>query len=134
MADTIRIDASHNVLNTNSRHTIGRFLTNLRKFAIDSAINVSVKGFTGGKKLYQIFLQERFKDERTRRKFEDDKLKEKMQLAKMEDMNDGVKLQSKTETSKPVGGSEHKKKMPQGLKELDLQEPNRKRIFIRSRL
>lgn len=88
----------------------------------------------GGKKLYHNFLQEKVKDEPTRRKLEDDKLKEEMQLAtKMEDMNE-VKQESKTQTGKPAGGSEHMKKMPQGLKELDPQDPNRKRVFIRSRL
>ncbi|XVE80218.1 hypothetical protein DITRI_Ditri14bG0122100 [Diplodiscus trichospermus] len=132
MADTIRIDASHNVLNANRRDPIGRFLINLGKFAVDSAINVSLKGFTGGKKLYEIILLERFKDQPTKRKLDDDKLMEEMQSAKFQDM-DGVKLQSKTAASKLVGGSEPKK-MPQGIKELDLQDPNRKRIFIRSRL
>ncbi|EOY12807.1 Uncharacterized protein TCM_031328 isoform 1 [Theobroma cacao] len=139
MADTIRTDVVDNVLNAKRRDTIGRFLTNLGKFAVDSAASVSLKGFTGGKKLYEI-LQERFKAQPTppllncKRKSEDDKLMEKMQLAKMEDMNE-VKQESKT-AGKPVAGSEpmKKKKIPHDMKDLGLQNPDRKRIFIRSRL
>ena len=89
----------------------------------------------GGKKLYETLLQERFKDQTTKLKLEDVKLmEEERRLAKIEDMNE-VKQQSKTAAVKAVGGSEpEKKKIPQGIKEMELQDPNRKRIFIRSRL
>ncbi|XP_022734308.1 uncharacterized protein LOC111287887 [Durio zibethinus] len=136
MPDTIKTDVSHNVLNSICRHTIGSFLMNLAKFAVESAINVSHKGFTGGKKLYGTFLREKFEDQPTRLKLEDVKLiEQERQLAKMEDMNE-VKQQSKTVAGKADRGSEpkKKKKIPQGIKEMELQDPNRKRIFIRSRL
>ncbi|XVF04100.1 hypothetical protein REPUB_Repub05bG0052700 [Reevesia pubescens] len=137
MADTIRTDVYHDVLNTNRRVTIGRFLKNLHKFAVAPAAIVSLKGFTGGKKLYEIFLLERFKDHQPiRRNLEDEKvIMEELQLGKIEDMNE-VKQQSKTASGKLVEGSESmkKKKMPQDIKEMEIQDPNRKRIFIRSRL
>ncbi|KAK8506285.1 hypothetical protein V6N12_019977 [Hibiscus sabdariffa] len=46
---------------------------NLTKFALDSAINVSLKGFTGGQKLYQTIVQEKLIDERKGLKLEDAK-------------------------------------------------------------
>ncbi|KAE8725957.1 putative LRR and NB-ARC domains-containing disease resistance protein [Hibiscus syriacus] len=123
---------SRNVLKTDRRLNIGRFLMNLGKSALDSAINVSLKGFTGGKKLYQTIVQERLKDERKRLKLENVKIsEEERQLTKMED----IKLQSKTVADKVAGGSNpSKKKIPQGSKEMELQDSKRKTIFIRSRL
>ncbi|MBA0859335.1 hypothetical protein Goshw_005920 [Gossypium schwendimanii] len=114
---------SRNVSNTDRGLNIGSFLKNLSKFAVDSAINVSLKGFTGGKKLYQTFLQEKLKDEPSNVKL----MKEETQSTKMEDT-----------ANKAVGGTEPVKKkknmVPQDLKEMELEDPKRKTIFIRSRL
>ncbi|MBA0771056.1 hypothetical protein Gotri_019584 [Gossypium trilobum] len=115
---------SRNVSNTDRGLNIGSFLKNLSKFAVDSAINVSLKGFTGGKKLYQTFLQEKLKDEPSNVKL----MKEETQSTKMEDI-----------ANKAVGGTEpvkkkKKKMVPQDSKEMELEDPKRKTIFIRSRL
>ncbi|MBA0670485.1 hypothetical protein Goklo_025211 [Gossypium klotzschianum] len=114
---------SRNVSNTDRGLNIGSFLKNLSKFAVDSAINVSLKGFTGGKKLYQTFLQEKLKDEASNVKL----MKEETQSTKMEDI-----------ANKAVGGTEpvkkKKKMVPQDSKEMELEDPKRKSIFIRSRL
>ncbi|PPD88119.1 hypothetical protein GOBAR_DD14943 [Gossypium barbadense] len=113
---------SRNVSNTDRGLNIGSFLKNLCKFAVDSAINVSLKGFTGGKKLYQTFLQEKLKDEASNVKL----MKEETQSTKMEDI-----------ANKAVGGTEpvkKKKMVPQDSKEMELEDPKRKTIFIRSRL
>ncbi|XP_039040129.1 uncharacterized protein LOC120178329 [Hibiscus syriacus] len=108
---------SRNVSNTDRSLNIGTFLMNLGKFALDLAINFSLKGFTGGKKLYQTIVQERLKDEGKRLKLEDVKvIEEKRQSTKMEDN----KQQSKTVTDKGGGGSDPLKKIPQGLKEWNL--------------
>ncbi|KAH1083880.1 hypothetical protein J1N35_023641 [Gossypium stocksii] len=116
---------SRNVSNTDRSLNIGSFLKNLSKFAVDSAINVSLKGFTGGKKLYQTFLQEKLKDEPSNVKLMKE---EETQSTKMEDT-----------ANKAVGGTEpvkrkKKKMVPQDLKEMELEDPKRKTIFIRSRL
>ncbi|KAK8578499.1 hypothetical protein V6N13_100336 [Hibiscus sabdariffa] len=123
---------SPNALDTDPRLNFPGFLMNLTKFALDSAINVSLKGFTGGQKLYQTIVQEKLIDERKGLKLEDAKvMDEQKQSTKMED----VKQKSNTVADKAGGGSEPlKKKMPQGLKEMELQDSKRKSIFIRSRL
>ncbi|MBA0803932.1 hypothetical protein Gohar_014091 [Gossypium harknessii] len=118
------VHISRNVSNTDRGLNIGSFLKNLSKFAVDSAINVSLKGFTGGKKLYQTFLQEKLKDEASNVKL----MKEETQSTKMEDI-----------ANKAVGGTEpvkkkKKKMVPQDSKEMELEDPKRKTIFIRSRL
>ncbi|KAK5786719.1 von Willebrand factor A domain-containing 2 [Gossypium arboreum] len=116
---------SRNVSNTDRGLNIGSFLKNLSKFAVDSAINVSLKGFTGGKKLYQTFLHEKLKDEPSNVKLM--KKEEETQSTKMEDT-----------ANKAVGGTEpvkkKKKMVPEDLKEMELEDPKRKTIFIRSRL
>ncbi|MBA0833189.1 hypothetical protein Goarm_017519 [Gossypium armourianum] len=118
------VHISRNVSNTDRGLNIGSFLKNLSKFAVDSAINVSLKDFTGGKKLYQTFLQEKLKDEASNVKL----MKEETQSTKMEDI-----------ANKAVGGTEpvkkkKKKMVPQDSKEMELEDPKRKTIFIRSRL
>ncbi|GMI70479.1 hypothetical protein HRI_000717200 [Hibiscus trionum] len=118
------------VLDTDRRLNFGRFLLNLSEFALDSAINVSLKGFTGGKKLYETIVQEKLKDERKRSKVGDAKVMEQQrQSTKMED----IEQKTKTATDKAVE-TRMKKMIPQGLKEMELLDSKRKTIFIRSRL
>ncbi|GLT67338.1 hypothetical protein SLA2020_396540 [Shorea laevis] len=140
MADAVRVGRAQDVPTPNRYSMIGSVLTDLRKFAVDSAVNISIKGVTGGKKVYKI-MQERLIDRPSpclneKKKPEDCRAVEKMQvkIEEIEEEMDNIKQQS-TPSAKTVGVSEPLKKTPSGgNKGLDFDNDNRKRIFIRSRL
>ncbi|OMP04589.1 hypothetical protein COLO4_09473 [Corchorus olitorius] len=125
MADTVRVHGAANV-HVNHREKLGRFLSDLHKFAVDFAVNVSRKGFTDGRKLYGI-LQDRFRAGPTSKLEAEKPVMEEMQLEKTVIVKNEVKQQNKTAGKESVAG-------PEGVKELALQNPMRNRIFIRSRL
>ncbi|XP_048235572.1 uncharacterized protein LOC8277665 [Ricinus communis] len=116
-------------------------LSNLAKLAIDSTFNDSLKGLTGQKKLYKT-VQERLKYPPASlplsncNKPEDAKLEEEMRK-KIEDMlEDMAKLKQQNETSaRCVEEKEPLRRGPnEGSKKLGVLGPEKKRIFIRSRL
>uniref|UniRef100_A0A2P2J3R5 Uncharacterized protein MANES_03G116200 n=1 Tax=Rhizophora mucronata TaxID=61149 RepID=A0A2P2J3R5_RHIMU len=120
---------------------IGRILTNLVKFAVDSAVTDSSKGVSGLKKLYRI-VEERF----TRppaslplsecKKPEELKLMQKMQTKINELQEDLTELKQPDMTvSRSIDGTECEKDVRnEGIKESGVQETEKRRIFIRSRL
>ncbi|KAJ9182832.1 hypothetical protein P3X46_006782 [Hevea brasiliensis] len=120
---------------------IGQILTNLAKFAVDSTANGALKGVTGPKKFYK-FVQERLQNPPTSlplnncKKPADVKLVEEMQIKVEEMLEDMAKLKQQNETSaKCMEGTKPVKKGPnEGSRKLDVLEPEKKRIFIRSRL
>ncbi|KDP38939.1 hypothetical protein JCGZ_00696 [Jatropha curcas] len=141
MANTIKIDEARKLPKQDRRgNNIGQILTNLTKFAIDSTLDHSLKGVNGPKKLYRI-VQERLKNPPTSlslkncKKPEDVKLLEDMQI-KEEETEGMVKLKKQNDTSaKFVRGKEGLKKEPnEGNRSSDVLEPEKNRIFIRSRL
>lgn len=142
MADAVKVDKDHHpISNLDRRAKIGGFLKIFTEFALDSVVNVSFKGFTGGKKVYKIVLDGLkyqplpvLLDDKN--KCKDIESPEEMQ-AKMEEMQElmnNVKPQNKTSV-KPTEGSMPQKKIPnEGIKGSDLLKTKEKRVFIRSRL
>ncbi|KAJ9153633.1 hypothetical protein P3X46_027054 [Hevea brasiliensis] len=118
----------------------GWILSNLAKFAVKSNVNNAPKGVTGPQKLFK-FVQERLQDPPTSlplnncKKPEDVKLEE-MQTKVEEMLEDMAKLKQQNETSaKCTEVTEPLKKGPnEGSRKLDVLGPEKKRIFIRSRL
>ncbi|KAL3503270.1 hypothetical protein ACH5RR_037719 [Cinchona calisaya] len=123
------------------REKISRVLSNLGKFAVDSAVNESLKSVTGGIQVYKI-VKEGLTDQPNSRPHNGNKKQDLMvameeMQAKMEKMQEDVNIlkqqnQSCTEYSKEL----------EPLKELSDEPPassasagtDKKKVFIRSRL
>ncbi|XAR67534.1 hypothetical protein NMG60_11002321 [Bertholletia excelsa] len=125
------------------REKIGRILTNIGKFAVDSAVKESLKGVTGGIQVYKIVkegwdYQSPSQNSNESKKPDITIRVEEMQarMEKIQEEMDFIKQQSKTQT-KDARVLEPLNKFP------DEDEPVRgsvppktdpKRVFIRSRL
>ncbi|KAK9209346.1 hypothetical protein WN944_001712 [Citrus x changshan-huyou] len=142
MADAVKVDRDHHpISNLNSRAKIGGFLKIFTELALDSALNVSVKGVTGGKKVYKIVLDGLKYQPRSlllddKNKCKDIESAKEMQ-AKMEEMQElinNVEPQNKTSVKPTKGSIPQKKKPNEGIKGSDLLKTKEKRILIRSRL
>ncbi|XP_059444922.1 uncharacterized protein LOC132176670 isoform X1 [Corylus avellana] len=148
MADAVRVDRDamrkEHVTDHDRRDKISRILTSIGRFAVDSAVQESLKADTGRKKVHKI-VQEGFMHQcptpclNDKKKPEDLKLAmEELQAKELmqEDMNkveQGNKISAKS-----VNGSEDPeplKKLPnEDNKESDLLKTDKKRVFLRSRL
>ncbi|XP_075668556.1 uncharacterized protein LOC142638406 [Castanea sativa] len=149
MSDAVRIDRirmlKEQATNPDRRDKINRILTDLGKFAVDSAVNDSLKAVNGRKQVHQI-VQEGFKHQppspslNDENKSEDLKLvMEELQAVMEETQEDMHKAKQGNKISaKSVSTSENpepQKKTPnEGNKELHLPKMDKKRVFIRSRL
>ncbi|XP_057472429.1 uncharacterized protein LOC130761003 isoform X2 [Actinidia eriantha] len=123
------------------REKIGRILTKVGRFAVDSAVNESLKSVTGGTQLYKI-VKEEFKDQPSSFNPNDNKkpdltvVMEEMQ-AKMEKMQEdmnNIKQQSKV-SIQSAQESEPLRELPnEPAKGPAPQKAYPKKVFIRSRL
>ncbi|KAG6689400.1 uncharacterized protein LOC122280481 [Carya illinoinensis] len=125
------------------RDQISRILTSIGKFAVDSAINDSLKAVTGRKQMHKI-VQEGFRHQPTSPALDDMKKPEdlKVVMQELQAKEDGVQedtnkpKQGTRLSAKSVNGSSAvlKKKPKDSKKGSDLLETDKKRVFIRSRL
>ncbi|KAF2285946.1 hypothetical protein GH714_009137 [Hevea brasiliensis] len=153
MTNAIKMGEARKLKEQNRQdNKIGQILTNLAKFAVDSTANGALKGVTGYIMLrFELFLNSWPKlmwsigrDCRPPtslplnncKRPADVKLVEEMQKKVEEMLEDMAKLKQQNETSaKCMEGTKPVKKGPnEGSKKLDVLEPEKKRIFIRSRL
>lgn len=120
------------------REKIGRIATDLGKFAFESAVNDSLKRVTGAVQVIKI-VRDGLKDQPTSPLFNETKKPEyhtvgmEQMQAKMEKMQEeinSIKLQNKISTE-CMEDSEPPKKTS---KVSDIQQPDKKRVLIRSRL
>ncbi|KAL9444186.1 hypothetical protein AB3S75_017379 [Citrus x aurantiifolia] len=142
MADAVKVDKDqHPTSNLDRRAKIGGFLKIFTEFALDSAVNVSFKGFTGRKKVYKAVLdglkyqpQPLLLDDK--KKCRDTESAEEMQvkMEEMQELMDNVKPQNKTSVKPTKGSMPQQKKPNDGIKGSDLPKTKEKRIVIRSRL
>ncbi|WCJ32120.1 hypothetical protein M5689_013562 [Euphorbia peplus] len=113
----------------------GRIINDIAKFAVDTTLSASLKGVTGPKRLYEI-VQEKLKNPATSipvNKCKNVKIGERMQLRVEEMLEDMGKLKQQNESS--IKCIERMEKGPnEDSKRLYVLEPEKKRIFIRSRL
>ncbi|XP_040988302.1 uncharacterized protein LOC121235929 [Juglans microcarpa x Juglans regia] len=122
---------------------ISRILTSIGKFAVDSAVNDSLKAVTGRKQMHKI-VQEGFRHQPASPALDDKKKPEdlKVVMQELQAKEDGVQedtnkpKQGTRASAKSVNGSSAvlKKKPNDGKKGSDLLETDKKRVFIRSRL
>ncbi|KAL0001111.1 hypothetical protein SO802_014892 [Lithocarpus litseifolius] len=149
MSDAVRIDRirmlKEQATNPDRRDKINRILTDLGKFAVDSAVNDSLKAVNGRKQVHQI-VQEGFKHQPPSPSLNDEKKSEDLKLvmeelqAVMEETQEDVHKakQGNKISAKSISTSENlepQKKTPnEGNKELHLPKMDKKRVFIRSRL
>ncbi|XP_030551552.1 uncharacterized protein LOC115756018 isoform X2 [Rhodamnia argentea] len=121
---------------------IGRILTSIRRFAVDSAVRESLGGINGNKKATK-FMQDGVKDQVLCLSLKDDNGPGDLKVGLndiheiMEKRREGLnKVRQEHERSaESVMGSESSKKSPnEGPKQLDLPRAAEKKLFIRSRL
>ncbi|KAJ8764691.1 hypothetical protein K2173_007780 [Erythroxylum novogranatense] len=123
-------------------NAIGRVLTNLTKFAVDSAVNYPPKGFSVLNSSTVMVTAERFRDAKAsvllneHKKSEDLKLVESLQMKKEKQPEDFTNLtQQSSAYGKCIPGVDPPKDTPdEGIKKSGGEETKKKRIFIRSRL
>ncbi|KAL3508621.1 hypothetical protein ACH5RR_028022 [Cinchona calisaya] len=125
------------------REKISRVLTNLGKFAVDSAVNESLKGVTGGVQVYKM-VREGLKDQPNSRPYSGIKKQDLMvameeMQAKMEKMQEDVnilKLKNHTcaEYSKELDPLKEFTDEPEPAESSASAKTDKKKIFIRSRL
>lgn len=123
------------------REKIGRIISGIGKFAVDSAVNESLKGVTGGIQVYKI-VKEGLKDQplplnpNESEKPELTAVMEEMQarMEKMQEEMNTTKQQSKI-SMESAKGSEPLKEFPdEPIKGSAPLKTDPKRVFIRSRL
>ncbi|CAI9088584.1 OLC1v1022956C1 [Oldenlandia corymbosa var. corymbosa] len=122
------------------RERIGRVLTNLGKFAVDSAVDESLKSVTGGIKVYSIgksLKDQPYSQPSDGIKKQDLMIAMEEMQAKMEKMQEDVdKLKQQNETCADYSlGLEPLKEFPDEPSESPISpKTNKKKVFIRSRL
>ncbi|KAK9291805.1 hypothetical protein L1049_019755 [Liquidambar formosana] len=127
--------------NPDRREKINRILTNVGKFAVESAVNEPIKGVTAGMQVYKI-MHEGLKDQPPSLSSNDEKKPDHMvgmeemqaNMEKMREEINDVKQQSMVSTECVEGSEPLKKISTEHIKGSDLPKTERKRVMIRSRL